>query len=216
MIVIIRFIVSLMLQLTLKKGFTMAFEYAIVLTGGIATGKSTVANFFTDYGFTIIDADKIAHKILDKQHLEIAQLFGNQYIQNNTVNRKALGELIFSSPSDKKRLEDLLHPLIYQEIERQALTLDKIKNPYLIDIPLFFETKRYPIKDAIVVYTPQNMQLTRLIERDNSNEENAMQRIQSQLNIEEKKELASYVIDNSLDLKHLKQECDRIKNVILT
>jgi len=192
----------------------MAFEYAIVLTGGIATGKSSVAKIFQEFGFYIIDADKIAHKLLDSSYLAIEQLFGTKYIENQRVNRKALGKLIFSDKVAKEKLEELLHPLIYQEIERLSIQQDIYKRPYIIDIPLFFETNRYPIEKNIVVYTPAHIQLERLCSRDNSSIEEAMQRINSQIDIEKKKDKAIYLIDNSKDLNSLQQECDRVKSQI--
>jgi dephospho-CoA kinase len=193
----------------------MAFEYAVVLTGGIATGKSTVAKIFKEYGFQIIDADKIAHEMLDIHAEEIIQLFGGEYVDNGIVQRKKLGALIFGNPTEKKRLEALLHPLIYHEIERQSAELDKLNKPYLVDIPLFFETKRYPIKESIVVYVPQALQLERLMIRDESDRDSALQRIEAQLSIEEKKQRATYLIDNQNDLKALQLECDKVKDKII-
>jgi len=194
----------------------MAFDYAIVLTGGIATGKSTVVQFFIKEGFYVIDADTIAHRMLDKHKSDIENLFGSEYIVDAKVDRKALGGLIFSNPKEKLRLEKLLHPLIFAEIERLAKEQDKIKKPYLIDIPLFFESKgRYPIEESIVVYAPKKKQLERLMKRDSSNNIEAQQRIDSQLSIEKKRDLATYLIDNSKDLKNLQQECVRVKKQLL-
>lgn len=193
----------------------MAFKHAIVLTGGIASGKSSVAIQFALDGFDVIDADKIAHDMLELHQDKLAQLFGSQYIYKGKVDRKALGALIFSNSKQKKRLEALMHPLIFKEIERQSEEKDLLKRPYIIDIPLFFETKRYPIKESIVVYTPQEKQLERLMKRDNSTREEAEQRIKAQLSIEEKKESATYLIDNSKDFKFLQEEYTRIKNKIL-
>jgi len=192
----------------------MAFEYAIVLTGGIATGKSSVAKIFKKYDFYIIDADKIAHKILDSSYVAIGELFGIEYIKNQKVDRKVLGRLIFSNSIAKKKLEELLHPLIYKEIERLSIEQDSYKKPYIIDIPLFFETNRYPIEKNIVVYTPSDIQINRLCHRDNCSIVEAMQRINSQIDIEEKKDKAIYLIDNSKDLNSLQQECDRVKSQI--
>ena len=192
----------------------MAFKYAIVLTGGIATGKSTVAKIFKAYGFEIIDADKIAHEMLDLYYEKIAELFGAEYVENKKVVRKKLGTLIFSDKKEKKRLETLLHPLIFDEIERQSLALDEKKEPYLVDIPLFFETNRYPIEKSIVVYVPQELQLTRLMNRDKSNNKEAQARIDSQIDIEEKKQKATYLIDNQGDLKTLQLFCDKVKSNI--
>ncbi|HHD75278.1 MAG TPA: dephospho-CoA kinase [Campylobacterales bacterium] len=193
----------------------MPFEYATVLTGGIATGKSTVAKIFKEYGFEIIDADKIAHEMLDLHHEEIAKLFGSAYVDNEKVIRKKLGALIFADENEKKRLEALLHPLIFKEIKRQSLVLDEKEAPYLVDIPLFFETKRYPIEESIVVYVPRDLQLERLMKRDTSTQEEAKGRIDAQLPIEKKKQEATYVIDNQGDLKMLQYECDRVKEEII-
>lgn len=193
----------------------MSFKYAVALTGGIATGKSTVANKFMDFGFNIIDADKIAHLILDREYLKISELFGSIYIRDNGVDRKLLGGLIFSDKSAKKRLEELLHPLIYQEIKRLSIEEDKFKKPYLIDIPLFFETNRYPIDRVIVVYTPKEIEIKRLMKRDNISLEDAKKRLNAQLDIEEKRVKATYLIDNSKNLKSLQYECDKVKEQIL-
>ena len=193
----------------------MAFKHAIALTGGIATGKSTVSKIFKAFGFEIVDADKIAHEMLDLHHQEIAELFGGEYVENGKVLRKKLGSLIFTEKKAKKRLEALLHPLIFNEIKRQSLVLDKSKKPYLVDIPLFFETNRYPIKESIVVYVPQKLQLERLMIRDNSSKEEAQARIDAQTSIEKKKQKATYIIDNQGDLKALQEECVKVKDRII-
>ncbi|RTZ87760.1 MAG: dephospho-CoA kinase, partial [SAR324 cluster bacterium] len=155
----------------------MSFKYAIVLTGGIATGKSSVAKKFILDGFIVIDADKIAHEMLELHQDKIVELFGAEYVKDGVVNRKALGSLIFSNAKEKLRLEGVLHPLIFEEITKQASEQDKLKKPYLIDIPLFYESGRYAIKKSIVVYTPKEKQLERLMERDNSTQEEAQLRI---------------------------------------
>lgn len=193
----------------------MAFEYAVALTGGIATGKSSVKNILSGYGFYFIDADKIAHQILDEQYQTIAEMFGAELIANNKVDRKALGAIVFTDAAKRKELEALLHPLIYDEIERQAVIQDRLQKPYIIDIPLFFEGSRYPIEKSLVVYTTQSQQLERLMQRDGYNEEDALKRIASQMDIEEKQKRATYIIDNSGDLKQLQQECERVKEQIL-
>lgn len=193
----------------------MAFKDAIALTGGIASGKSSVAMLFALDGFEIIDADKVAHEMLELHQEKIVELFGSEYVVDGNVNRKALGALIFSNPQEKKRLEALLHPLIFDEIERQSNALDELKKPYIVDIPLFFETKRYPIKETIVVYTPRKKQLERLMKRDGSTQGSAEERINAQMSIEEKKQLATYLIDNSKNQNDLQQEYDKVKNKIL-
>lgn len=193
----------------------MAFQYAVILTGSIATGKSTAVDILKVLGFEVIDADKVAHSILNQQHAKIATLFGEHLVENGIVKRSALGDIVFSNVEKRKALENLLHPLIYTEIERVSCLLDEKRIPYLIDIPLFFETNRYPVAKSVVVYTPQNVQMQRLMERDSSTELEAQKRIDTQISIEEKIKKASYVIDNSGTLAQLEHECKRVKDEIL-
>ena len=193
----------------------MAFKYAVALTGSIATGKSTVSKMLTASGFHIIDADQIAHKILDEQYLAIADMFGETLVVGEQVDRKALGTIVFADSAKRKQLEDLLHPLIYDEIERLSMQQDLLRKPYFIDIPLFFEGERYPIEKSLVVYTPPAQQLERLMSRDGYTEEEALDRIKTQNPVEEKRKRARYVIDNSGTLTQLKQECERVKEEIL-
>lgn len=193
----------------------MAFKYAIALTGGIATGKSSVASKFAAFGFHAIDADKIAHQVLDEQSQAIADIFGSEFVSQSKVDRKALGTEVFADSSKRKKLEELLHPLIYKEIERLSEEEDIWQKPYFIDIPLFFETKRYPIVKSLVIYANKEQQMKRLMSREGYSEEEALARIQSQIPIEEKRKQASYVIDNSGTLAQLQKECERVKEEIL-
>ena len=194
----------------------MAFEYAVALTGGIATGKSSATMLLSLYGFRFIDADKITHKVLDESAESIASLFGTEYVAGGKVDRGSLGKLVFADKVKRQDLEALLHPLIYDEIVRLSEEQERFKKPYIIDIPLFFEGDRYPIKQSIVIYAPREKQLERLMKRDGYSEEEALRRIDSQMDIEEKRRQATYVIDNSGDLKQLQGECDRVKDEILS
>ncbi|MEA2029293.1 MAG: dephospho-CoA kinase [Campylobacterota bacterium] len=194
----------------------MAFEYAVALTGGIATGKSSATAMLMLYGFKFIDADKIAHAMLDTHASSIAAMFGEEYLEKGKVNRKKLGVLIFANSEKKKQLEVFLHPLIYAEIETQAIKQDRFEKPYIIDIPLFFETSRYSIERSIVVYATQKQQLERLMKREGFNQEEATQRINAQMSIEDKKSKATFVIDNSGDIKNLQYECERVKEEVLS
>jgi len=193
----------------------MDFEYAVALTGGIASGKSTATIILSLFGFRFIDADKIAHQIIETQHQEIINIFGDGYIIDGKVNRKALGKIIFSNREKKEELEALMHPLIYKEILRQSKQQDKHQKPYLIDIPLFFEKGNYPIAESVVVYTPKSKQIQRLMKRDNISKEEAIQKIESQMPIEDKRDNATYVINNSGNLKLLEKECEKVKESIL-
>ena len=197
----------------------MAFKYAIALTGGIATGKSTVASLLALNGMRVIDADSISHKILDSSYEWVSENFGEGFVNNSKVNRNKLGDLVFSNIEKKKILEDFLHPKIRLEIEKQSIKQDSFKFPYLIDIPLFFENKAYDIKESVVVYTPSDIQLERFMKRNGYSKEESLRRIASQMPIDEKKLKATWLIDNSKNLKHLQQEVEdfveKIKGIYL-
>jgi len=189
---------------------------AIVLTGGIASGKSTVSALMQLFGFRVIDADKIAHKVLDNSVSQIAKAFGEEYIRDNRVDRKKLGSLIFANKDKRLELEAIVHPQIKEKILEEAQKQEALGKPYLIDIPLFFEREGvYNIDKVLVVYTPKKTQLERLIKREGLSKEEALLRIEAQLPIDSKKERATYLIDNSKDLAHLQQECERVKEEIL-
>ncbi|MEA1880038.1 MAG: dephospho-CoA kinase [Campylobacterota bacterium] len=193
----------------------MAFKYAIVLTGGIATGKSTVAAYFKNRGFVVLDADTIAHEVLDAQYVEIARLFGEGVVADKKVDRKLLGAMVFKSEKERQKLEALLHPLIFEKIELLSNHEEMKEKPYFIDIPLFFESNRYPIEKSLVVYADKARQLTRVMHRDGYNRDEALLRIESQLDIEKKVPLATYVIQNIKDIHYLKEECKRVEALIL-
>ena len=192
----------------------MAYKYAIALTGSIATGKSTVASLLSLNGMRVIDADTISHEILDNSVEWVRETFGEEYIRLSKVDRAKLGEFIFSNVEAKKTLEDFLHPKIRDEIVKRSEKQDRLKFPYLIDIPLFFENSNYNIKDSVVVYTPSNIQLERFMKRNGYTREESLKRIATQFPIEDKKEKATWVIDNSKDLKHLQNECEKFVDII--
>ena len=189
------------------------FKNAIALTGGISTGKSTVCNILKEHGFSIIDADKIAHKLLDESSNEIASMFGDKYVLDGKVIRKELGKIIFSNEENKLKLEALLHPLIEKQIIEESKLLEEKNKTYFIDIPLFFEKMHYPIPKSLLVYTPKDIQTKRLMNRDNISEDEAKLKMSNQMDIEEKKSLSDLIIDNSKDLRHLENEIKKIIKV---
>lgn len=186
----------------------MAFKYAIALTGGIATGKSTVASLLALNGMRVIDADAISHEILDASFSWVKEIFGEEYVINSKVDRTKLGSLVFSDEKAKKTLEEFLHPKIRTEIKERSEKQDKFNFPYLIDIPLFFENGTYDIKESVVVYTPTDIQLERFIKRNGYSKEESLKRIASQMPIDDKKAKATWIVDNSKNLKHLQQEVE--------
>jgi dephospho-CoA kinase len=190
------------------------FNYAIALTGGIATGKSSVSKIFEKEGFTVIDADSIAHQVLNESVKEVASLFGDEVCHENGVNRKILGTIVFQDIQKRKALEALLHPLIHEKILQYSKIEEVKKRPYLIDIPLFFETARYNTGRVIVVYATRAQQIERGMIRDHLSKEEILCRISAQIDIEEKRNRATYLIDNSGDKSQLYQETLRVIDAI--
>jgi len=123
--------------------------------------------------------------------------------------------MIFADKEKRKILEELLHPLIYARIAEKSMLLDKRAEPYIVDIPLFFEGGRYAIENVIVVYAKKEQQLKRLMQREGYSEEEALLRINAQIDIEEKRKNATYIINNSGDLQQLQYETERIIEEIL-
>lgn len=187
------------------------FRYAIALTGGIATGKSSVARLFAQAGYAIIDADKVAHAILASEASWIAETFGGAYLRDGVPDRAALGTLVFGDENARKRLEAHLHPLIRAEIVRRSEVHETERVPYLIEIPLFFESGAYPIERSVLVYAPKALQLQRLMRRDGLSAEQARRRIEAQMPIEKKRTLACYTIDNSGDQAQMQREFKRVE-----
>ena len=176
----------------------------IGLTGGIATGKSTVCAILENAGAVIIDADRIARNLVKKNlpaYRQIVDTFGKSILlPGGEINRTALGDLIFNDPRKKQLLNKIVHPQVGKETDRQLKRIEK-NNPHalvILDIPLLLESGLHKnLSEVIVVYTPEHIQINRLMQRDHISQENALARIRSQMPIEEKKKLATIVIDNS-------------------
>ena len=187
----------------------MAYEHAIVLTGSIGTGKSTVSSMLQHHGFEVIDADKISKEILPLHVEEVRALFGENVIVDGRIDRKALGEIIFNDKNEREKLNALMRPLIREEIFKRSQMLEEKKKPYIIDIPLYFESDGYHCKVVVVVYAPIEVQRKRLMIRENFTKEEAQKRIDAQISIEEKKVMADFLINNSFDRKFLDEEIEK-------
>ena len=188
------------------------FPNAYVITGSIASGKSTVVNLLKERGFSVIDADLIAHEQLEICKGEIVREFGEQILDEaGKIERKKLGAIVFREPKKLKNLEQILHPKIKAEILSQASQLERLGQVYFVDIPLFFEKKeRYTeFKNVAVIYAPKELLLSRLMSRNALNLEDAKARVELQIDIEQKKKMAKFVIDNSNDRENLKLEIEK-------
>lgn len=188
------------------------FPNAYVITGSIASGKSTVVKLLKERGFSVIDADVIAHEQLEICKGEIVCEFGEQILDEaGKIERKKLGAIVFREPKKLKNLEQILHPKIKDEILSQASQLERLGQVYFVDIPLFFEKKeRYAeFKNVAVIYAPKELLLSRLMSRNALNLEEAKARVELQIGIEQKREMAKFVIDNSGDRENLELELDK-------
>ncbi len=176
----------------------------VVLTGSIATGKSSTCNFLKREGYEIVDADKIAKEVINKGAIEA--LFGPKYIKNGDIDREALGNLIFKDAKKREILNNYIHPLIREKVYKIVAKLERESKRYIVDIPLYFEGGGYDASIVALVYCPKDEQIKRLIQRNDLNIDEAIRRVEAQMNIEEKREKADYIIDNSKGLGNLEAE----------
>jgi dephospho-CoA kinase len=183
------------------------------LTGGIASGKSTVSGIFQKAGAIIIDADVMARKAVTPglpAWQAVKTVFGDQVIRpDGTLDRSLIGELVFKDQQLRRRLEEIIHPRVRDLMDREVSHLMKTspKTVVIKDIPLLFETGMTDgLAEIIVVYVPAETQIKRLMERDRIGWDAARARIDAQLSIEEKRRLGTLVIDNSGDLSHTESQ----------
>ena len=196
--------------------------YILGLTGGIATGKSTVSRYFSDKGYAVVDADVVARRVVEPGTEGLANIvahFGTEIIQKDgTLNREKLGAMIFSDAEKRETLNNLLSAQIRRTIMADTETLVNANQPLIVlDIPLLYEAGYQTHCDAVmVVYTTEAVQLERLMARNNLTEEEALNRIASQEPIETKKDRADIVIDNNGPLNHTYEQVETwLKNNII-
>lgn len=181
--------------------------FRVGLTGGIASGKSTVSTLFAELGVTVIDADIIARELSQPgtpQYQQIVEQFGSHYVlADEQLNRPALRKLLFSDAAAKKMLEQILHPAIRQQLLQQSANA---KSRYcILSVPLLVEGKMQTCVDRIlVVDVDHQTQLDRLQNRDNLTIEEAAQHLAAQSNREQRLQCAHDIIDNSDGIENLK------------
>ncbi|OQP22025.1 dephospho-CoA kinase [Bacillus stratosphericus] len=190
----------------------------IGLTGGIASGKSTVSQMIKEKGIRVVDADIIAKEAVSKGSPalhQIVQTFGEEVLQpNGELNRQQLGAIIFSDEEKRKKLNAIVHPEVRKEmLEQRDEGVSNNETFVVLDIPLLFESKLEGLVDRIiVVYTTPELQLSRLMNRNDLSEEEALNRIHSQQPLEEKCQKADRVIENTKDLAFIRKQLENILN----
>ena len=184
----------------------MSQNKIIGLTGSISTGKTQVSNYLRDRGEKVIDADLIAREVVDLGPVKekIKEAFGDDIYKDDELDRKALGEIVFRDKEKRQVLNEIEHPEIYRII------LEKIKNSkgrVFVDIPLLFESQHLNEKYGLdfdevwLVYVNRETQVKRLIKRDRISKGYALEKINSQMSVEDKKIMADVIIDNSGSLE---------------
>ncbi len=183
------------------------------LTGGIATGKSTVAGMFKRCGATVIDADALAREVVlpgKPAWREIVSTFGKTVLNpDHTLNRQALGTMVFGHPAKLRRLERIIHPRVAREqirLTKQAARNDP-KAVAIYDVPLLFEAGiDTRVDTTIVVTADRETQIARLKKRNGLSRAEALRRIKSQMPLADKRRRADYTLDGTLPLPQLKKQ----------
>ncbi len=181
----------------------------IGITGSIATGKSTVSNYLRKKGYLVIDADIIAHHVLETNVTCIKQILHHFPCDNGSgmIDRQKLGDIIFHHENQRKLLDSIVHPYVIDQIQKEVA---KNNDEYIfLDIPLLYEAHlEYLCQYIVVVYVSEDIQLQRLQLRNHLSYDQAMHRIRSQISIEKKKQLANYVLYNNKDIHFLETQIE--------
>ncbi|MBX9973298.1 dephospho-CoA kinase [Cytobacillus firmus] len=173
------------------------------LTGGIASGKSTVSSLLIEKGYTVIDADIEARLAIEKgeeAYQEIVRHFGERVLlKDGSIDRAELGSIIFHDEKERKVLNTIVHPAVRKRMTaKKEQAISRNEQLVILDIPLLFESKlQYMCDKTLLVYADEGIQLQRLMQRNQLSEKEAMARIHSQMPLREKKALADAVIDNN-------------------
>lgn len=190
-------------------------QKVIGLTGGIGTGKSTVSELLAVHGFKIVDADIAAREAVEKgsEGLEqVRQVFGDEAIdKNGEMNRKYVGEIVFNDDKMREKLNQIIHPIVRDLMERQKEAYLKEGFNVIMDIPLLFENNlQDTVDETWLVYASESIQVERLMERNDLTQEEAKARVYSQISIDKKRRMADRVIDNRGTLLELKQNLEAL------
>lgn len=191
----------------------------IGLTGGIASGKSTVSTILKEMGIEVIDVDVVAREVVAVDTdcwRKIVDAFGQEVLfEDGEINRKKLGNVVFADIEKLNILNSITHPFIIERVkERIGLLTNDVKNKIIvIDAAILIEMGLNKLVDEIwVVSVDKETQISRLMERDNLSRENALNRIRSQLALDEKVKFATHVIDNSKDIQQVREQIHILVN----
>lgn len=199
-------------DITIGKGKGRGMSLVIGLTGGIASGKSTVSNMLKEMNITVVDADVEARLAVDKgepAYLKIIAEFGQDILlENGEIDRQKLGAIIFYQEEKRQLLNQIVHPEVRKRMmEKIQKASENQEEVIILDIPLLFESKlTFMVEKTILVYVDRETQLKRLMQRNQLSEADAQARVNSQMPLAEKVKLANAVIDNNGSIEETKKQ----------
>lgn len=187
------------------------------LTGGIASGKSTISRFLRKEGASIIDADQIAHRLIRKgeqAYQAVIASFGTQILdETSEIDRNRLGEIIFSDPGKRRNLNQIVHPLVFERAvsERNSIIRQHPQKVVVFEVPLLFEANADREMDFILLaYVDRKTQTDRLIRRDRLSRHEALLRIRAQMPLENKIQFSDEVVDTRRPLCEVEETIRQI------
>jgi dephospho-CoA kinase len=187
--------------------------FIVALTGGIGCGKTTVTQYFAEHDVPVIDADEISRQLTTGRNPLLDMIrteFGNKIFRpDGQLDRSALREIVFNDPERKSKLEKILHPAIYRQMMK--MIRESVADYIVLSIPLLAEVAQYyPYDRVLVIDCPSALQLSRVLERDNIDEQQALQIIHQQAGREQRLALADDIIDNNGTLEELAARVDEL------
>ncbi|MFL0252347.1 dephospho-CoA kinase [Clostridium neuense] len=194
--------------------------FKIGLTGGIGTGKSTVARMFMEKGMFIIDADKISREVIEMYPEikdKIKDDFGIQFFdEEDKFMRRRFGDFIFKNENARKQYEDIIIPYIKKSIFRQMKVCEGMgEKVCILDAPTLIENGLHREMDInILIVVDREIQIKRVMERDNMDMKNVINRINSQMSLEEKRKYVDFVVDTGISFQHTGEQVDKIMDSI--
>ncbi len=188
------------------------------LTGGIGSGKSTVSQILKRHGYKVIDADEIARNALRPGEItydEVVEAFGTSILVDSSIeiDRKKLANTVFSNKDLLAKLNSIVHPYVGQEIMTQVVSASNTDEFVFLDVPLLLESdgaSRYPVEKIVVVDLPVEIAVERLENMRGMPKEDALSRVNAQIDREKRLEVADFVIDNSLGVSELEDSVDKL------
>lgn len=187
------------------------------LTGGIASGKSTVADYLRNKGIKVIDADKLSKEVFNLGEVQsyLTNRFKGSIFTNGVIDRKKLAKIIFNDEDELRKYEDVIIPLIINRIKELIAFYEKEgEDIVIIDAPLLFEKAKYLVDYSLLIETSVDNQISRAIKRDGFNKDEVIDRIKNQMSLDDKRKLADFIIENNSSLLKLYEKTDEAIEVL--